>query len=306
MNKCINMKTTVEKLSSGLYLLLFGFVFLWITLGFINLNILFQFLKLWPLFFIVVGIEVIFRRTKISFLKVLSPLIVIFFVVWIVSVAQNGDFFHKRELLLYKAYQQVSSDNKTTELSVDFSFGKLLISGESGNEISGNLVVPIGLVPNQQFSEFEKEDVYAVANNDSSKYVFGPWDNNHLWDFRIGEDVPAKIRVQTYTSINEFNLLNINVSEFTLNTSGSSSEIVLNEDVKKVRVNSMGSKIVILIPQNIGIRISFDKFFSINNFEQLGLEKKYKEYISYDYDQAIKKLEINLDFKFSQIDIRYQ
>lgn len=300
------MKTTTEKLSSGLYILLFGFVFLWITLGFIQFNILFQFLRLWPLFFVVVGIEVIFKRTKISFLKVLSPLVVIFFVVWIVSVSQDGDFFHKREMELYKIYQQVLSNNKTTELNVDFSSGKLLISGESENAISGSLVVPSGIIPNKKFTEFEKENIYTVSNNSTSEYVFGPWDDNHLWDVRIGENVPVKIKVKTQTSSNEFDFSEINISEFTLNTSVSSSEIVLNEDMKKVRVNSIGSKIVIVIPQNVGVRIFFDKFFIINNFEKLGLEKKYKEYISYDYEKAMKKLDIDLDLKFSQIDIRYR
>ncbi|MCK4918819.1 MAG: hypothetical protein KAS01_00350 [Candidatus Pacebacteria bacterium] len=300
------MKTIVEKISSGLYMLLFGFVFLWITLGFIQFNILFQFLRLWPLFFVVVGIEVIFKRTKIAFLKVLSPLVVIFFVVWIVFVSQNGDFFHKREAELYKIYQQVSSNNKTTELNVDFSFGKLLISSENENAISGSFVVPKGIIPNKQFTEFEKEDIYAVSNNSDSEYVFGPWDNNHLWDIRVGENVPIKIRAKTYASRNKFDFSDFNISEFTLDTSGSSSEIFLNEDMKNMIVNSIGSKIVIVIPQNIGIRIFFNKFFIINNFEKLGLEKKYKEYISHDYEKAMKKLDIDLDLKFSQIEIRYK
>ena len=306
MNKCKNMKTIMEKISSGLYMLLFGFVFLWITLGFVQFNILFQFLRLWPLFFVVVGIEVIFKRTKIAFLKVLSPLIVIFFVIWIVSVSQNGDFFHKREIESYKIYQQVSSNNKTTELNVDFSSGKLLISSESENAISGSLVVPKGIVPNKQFTEFEKENIYAVSNNSANEYVFGPWDDNHLWDIRVSENIPIKIKAKTYTSRNKFNFSDFNISEFTLDTSGSSSEIFLNEDMKKVRVNSIGSKIVIVIPQNIGIRISFDKFFIINNFEKLGLKKKHKEYVSYDYEKAMKKLDIDLDLKFSQVDIRYK
>jgi len=306
MNKYIDMKTIVEKISNGLYMLLFGFVFLWITLGFIQFNILFQFLRLWPLFFVVVGIEVIFKRTKISFLKVLSPLVVIFFVVWIVSVSQDGDFFHKRETELYKIYQQVSSNDKVTELNIDLSSGKLFISGESENAISASLVVPEGIIPNKKFTEFEKEDIYAVSNNFTSEYVFGPWDDNHLWDVRIGENVPVNIKAKTHISRNEFDFSEINISEFTLDTSASLSEIFLNEDMKKVRVNSIGSKIVIVIPQNIGVRISFDKFFIINNFEKLGLEKKYKEYVSYDYEKAMKKLDIDLDLKFSQIDIRYK
>ena len=167
-------------------------------------------------------------------------------------------------------------------------------------------MVPKGIIPNKQFTEFEKEDIYAVSNNSDSEYVFGPWDNNHLWDIRVGENVPIKIRAKTYASRNKFDFSDFNISEFTLDTSGSSSEIFLNEDMKNMIVNSIGSKIVIVIPQNIGIRIFFNKFFIINNFEKLGLEKKYKEYISHDYEKAMKKLDIDLDLKFSQIEIRYK
>ncbi|MCK5332335.1 hypothetical protein KAJ41_00530 [Candidatus Parcubacteria bacterium] len=299
------MKTITEKVSSGLYMLLFGFVFLWITLGFIKFNVLFQLLRLWPLFFVVVGVEVIFKRTKISFLKVLSPLIVIFFVMWIVSVSQDGDFFHKRGIESHKIYQSVSSGNNVVELNMDFSSGKLLVSSENDNSISGSLMVPEGIIPSYQFREFEKESIYVLSNNSNTEYVFGPWDDNHLWDIRVGKNVPVKVKTRTYISNNEFNLSQLDISEFILDSSISSSKIILNEDISRVRINAIGSKIVLIIPKNIGIRISFDKFFIIDNFEKLGLEKGYKEYISSDYEKALKKLDIDLSLKFSQIDIRY-
>ena len=300
-----NMLKMLNRITNGLYILLFGFVFLWISLGFIKFNILYQLLKLWPLFFIVVGIEMVFRKTKLSFLKIVSPIIVICSIIGIIYVSQDGNLFKPREIEVFKINQQIDFEEKTVDVNLNFSSGRLLLSENENNFIMGDLSVPKGIVPLTNYREFDLENIYEISGNSKSNYVFSPWDSHHLWDIRIGKEIPVKIRSNVYLSVNRFNASDITVSDLVLDSRLSSSEIIINDRIKKIRINSIGSEISLRIPKEMGVKISLDKFLITDNFKELGMERGFKEYVSSNYDSVTKKVDIDLDLKFSRIDIRY-
>lgn len=299
------MKTNIERISNGLYILLFGFVLLWISLGFVRLNIVFQFFKLWPLFFVIVGIEVIFKRNRFSFLKLLSPLIVIASIIGIIYVSQSGNLFKQRETELFKINQDFSIDDKVVDFNLNFSLGRLFITNIQDNSISGNLSIPKGAVPNLNFKEFEKENLYEISSSSAGNYVFSPWDSSHYWDIEVGEKISSKMKIKTYASENKFNLSQLAVSDFVLDTKFSSNEIVLSNNIKKLRVNSFGSKVRIIIPKELGVKIFLNKFLIIDNFKKLGMERGFEEYVSVNYEDVAKRIDLDLDLKFSELEIKY-
>jgi len=299
------MKTNIERVSNGLYILLFGFVFLWVSLGFVKVSIIFQLLRLWPLFFVIVGIEVIFRKTKFSFLKLLSPIIVIGAVIGIIYVSQAGDLFQQRKIEIFKINQDFSINKKIADLNIDFSYGSLLITDAQNNSISGDLSVPEKIVPMLNFREFEKENLYEISGDPLSDYIFSPWDNSHIWDIRVGKNIPSKMKIKTYASKNKFNMSDLSVSDFTLDTRASLNEIIINDAIKKLRITSTGSKLSIVIPREMGVKISLNKFLIIDNFKDLGMNRGFKEYVSPNYEDVTKKVDIDLDLKFSGLEIKY-
>ena len=145
------MKIIINKISNGLYMLLAGFVFLCIMLGLINWNIIFQFLRLWPLLFVVVGIDAIFGRTKLYFLRMISPILVIGAVFGIIYVSQNGDFFHPRKIELYKINKEVVSSHRITNFSFDISSGEIILTDCDNDLINADLRAPVGNEPNTNF-----------------------------------------------------------------------------------------------------------------------------------------------------------
>ncbi len=299
------MRTIINKISNGLYILLAGFVFLWIMLGFISWNIVFQFLRLWPLFFIVVGIDTIFGRTKLFYLRIISPILVISAVLGIIYVSQDGDFFHPREIELYKVNKEAVSLERITDFSFDISSGKLTLTDCGDNLINADLHVPKGNEPNVNFKKFEGEDLYEISEGFSNDYVFAPWDSRHSWDVEINKKASVKIKAKTNTSVNKFDVSELSISSFTLDTKFSSNEIILNENIEKVRINSLGSKLGIVIPKEVGIKISLDKFLITDNFKEIGLNRNFKEYISPNYNDVEKKIDLDLSLKLSQLEIKF-
>ena len=299
------MRTIINKISNGLYILLAGFVFLWIMLGFVSWNIVFQFLRLWPLFFIIVGIDAIFGRTKLFYLRMISPILVISAVFGIIYISQNGDLFHPREIELYKVNKELVSSDRITDFSFDISSGKLILADCNDNLINADLRAPVGNEPSVDFKKFEREDLYEISENFSSNYVFSPWDSRHLWDVEISKEVPVKIKVKTNTSTNKFNVSELLISSFVLDTKFSSNEIILNENIEKVRISSLGSKLSIVIPREVGIKILLDKFLIVDNFEEIGLNRNFKEYISPNYNDVEKRIDLDLSLRLSQLEIKF-
>ena len=166
------MKTIINKISNGLYILLAGFVFLWIMLGFISWNIVFQFLRLWPLFFIIVGIDAIFGRTKLFYLRMISPILVIGAIFGIIYISQNGDLFHPREIELYKVNKEVVSPDRITDFSFDISSGKLILADCNDNLINADLRAPVGNEPSVDFKKFEREDLYEISGYDPNTRAY--------------------------------------------------------------------------------------------------------------------------------------
>jgi len=300
------MRTTVGNISNGLYVFLVGFVLLWIMLGFVNWNIIFQFLRLWPLFFVIVGIDTIFGRTKLYFLRLISPVLVVCAVFGIIYVSQDGDFFHPRKIELYKINKEVLSPNRITDFSFNIFSGKLILTGCDSNLVNANLRTPVGNEPDVNFKEFEREDLYEISENSLNSYIFIPWDNRHLWDIEINKEVPVKIKIEANTSINKFDVSELSISNFILDTKFSSNEIILNENVEKVRISSFGSKLNIIIPKEAGIKISLDKFLITDNFKEIGLNRNFKEYISPNYNDVEKRINLDLNLKLSQLEIKFR
>ena len=299
------MRTIINKISNGLYILLAGFVFLWIMLGFVSWNIIFQFLRLWPLFFVIVGIDAIFGRTKLFYLRMISPILVIGAVFGIIYISQDGDLFHPREIELYKANKEVVSLDRITDFSFDISSGKLILADCNDNLINADLHTSAGNEPNVNFKKFEKEDLYKISETSSNDYVFVPWDSRHLWNIEINKEAPVKIKARTNASVNKFNVSELSISSFSLDTKFSSNEIILNKNIEKARISSFGSKLSIVIPKEVGIRILLDKFLIIDNFEEIGLSRNFKEYVSPNYNDVEKRIDLDLNLKLSQLEIKF-
>ncbi len=298
-------KIDVEKISSGLYVLLTGFVLLWMTLGFIKWNMIFQLLRLWPLFFVIVGIDLILSRTRLSFLRLISPVIVIGVVIGLIYVSQDGNIFSPRPIERQKISHDVISKEKIADININFSSGNLRILDGENELVKADISMPEGGKPDLVFKNFEKEDLYEISDSSISNYVFSPWDGDHVWDFRINKEVPVKIKASTYVSNNEINLSKLSVSDFILDSNFSSNRIILGENVKKIKISSTGSLVSIEIPKKIGIKIKLEKLLITDNFEGMGLDRGFKEYTSPNYNDVEKKVDIDLNLKLSQFEIKF-
>lgn len=298
-------KIDIERISSGIYILLAGFVLLWMTLGFIKWNMIFQLLRLWPLFFVVVGIDLILSRTRLSPLRLISPVIVIGIVIGMIYVSQDGNIFRPRIIEKQKISHDVVSKDKIADININLSSGNLRILDGEDELMKADLFMPEDEKPFLISKNFEKEDLFEISDSPVSDYVFSPWDKDHLWDFRINKEISVKIKANTYVSNNDINLSKLEVSDFIIDSGFSWNKIILGENVKKIRIDAIGSKISIEIPKTMGIKIKLDKLIIMDNFDEMGLNRGFKEYTSSNYNDVKKRVDMDLNIKFSQFEIKF-
>lgn len=301
----MDIKVNVDRISSGLYILFLGFIFLWMSVGFIKWNMLFQLLRLWPLLFIIVGIDLILRRTRFNILRILTPIIVMGVSLGLISVAQNGNIFQPRTIEKQKISRENLSPEKSTDLSLDFYSGKLEVSDGEGELFNADMSMPQGEEPNLVSKSFEKEDLYQIFDSSVSNYIFSPWDNDHLWDFRLNKEALFKLNAKTYASINEIDLSKLSVTDLNLETNFSSSRIIVAPKSSRLNINANSSYITLEIPKKVGVKLKLEKMFIMDNFSELGLTQGFKEYTSTNYGESEKKVDVYLNLKFSQIEIRF-
>ena len=295
----------VNKFINALYMILAGFILLLIAFGIFRWSIIFQLLRLWPLFFVIAGIQEIFYKAHVSFLKIISPIIMIISFGWVIYVYQGGDIFHIRKVELFKISQEIVSPEKTTDFNIDFSYGKLKIANEIAGLIKGDVSTPIGFKPTINFKKFEEEDLYQISSNPTNKYSFGLWDSDHFWMLGIGEKAPAKIKIKTYAGNNEIDMSSLSVTDFMLNTTFGSDKVIFGNKTRKASIESFGSAISIMIPKEMGLKISMEKLFIVDNFEELEMDRGFKKYISPNYENVENKIDLNLNLKLSKLEIRF-
>lgn len=301
----MDIKFNVDRVSNGLYILLFGFVFLWMSLGFIKWNMIFQIVRLWPLLLIVLGLDLILRRTTLSSLRIFIPIIVIGAVFGLLNIAQNGNLFQPRITEKQIISSGVFSMDKNLDININFSSGKFMLSDGAGGGFKAELSLPQNENPNLVHKAYEKNDLYEISDSDISNYVFSPWDGDHIWDFRLDKGISGKINARTYASVNEMDLSQLSVNELGIDSNLSSSRIVLALKNVKLNINANASVVMLEIPKKIGVRIKLDKAFISDNLTETGMVQGFKEFTSLNYKDSEKKADIYLNLKFSKLDVKF-
>jgi len=298
------MNTSIDKISNGIYFLLLGFIFLLISFGFVRINIIFQFLRLWPLVFVLIGITLLSGRGRFYPIRIISPVIVLGFVVFMIYNFQSGDILHKRDIDTIKI-NQVMPEEKVTDLKVEFSSGRLKFYEQEESFISGSVTTPSGIYPVMNSAGYERENLYEIQGDVKSEYVFSPWDKNNSWEIAIGKNRPVDLDIKTKYSSDRIEAENLAMSNFNYAVYWGSGEIILGKAARKVNIEAVGSQLVIMIPWDSGLRIYSDLKLSKGNLDDLGLSKSYKEYKSSNYDQSSDKVDLDLNATISSIEIKF-
>ncbi|SHJ69352.1 LiaI-LiaF-like domain-containing protein [Paramaledivibacter caminithermalis] len=286
----------------GFILIFIGVFLLMSNLGIINWSF-YGIFRLWPLILIVIGINIIFRANNLIRYITWG----IFFII-VILLGFYGDYKWKNDITFNSNPNFVQATHEKT------SIGKLRLKLAGGNikinSINDNLIkakVSSSNVKRQvRFSDdktkvdinIEQEiDFIKLNNKKSYDYNFN-LNNNVLWDIDI--DTGA------INGTLDFSSLKISKLDMDMGVSNLNLKFGDKQDYTKVDIDGGISNLEITIPENLGVKADFDGGIKNTNISGLGWYKSGDSYISPNYENAEKKLEIDVDTGIGKFDVRVE
>jgi len=307
----------IGRMRNGAILTSAGVVLLLNTTGYLFWSVWFRIFSLWPVVLIAIGIELLFKKTRFSFLSILSPLL--FF-----AIILGPAFFPESDFgKIYQASQEYhwsqDLDSTLTEAhtTIRLNAGDLKVSSGTDKLISAEL------------DYFKKRPliVYEHANLDQSArvkitdrdskwfkgsvrkgWLWGEWEEKE-WEVKLTDRIPIDLRVYVKASHADFDFSELKIRDFDLEAKAADIDVKIGNLVDEItaRITSRASKLSISLPDDMGLRIENHTNLSSTSFSWLTLEETDDGYQTQDFDQASQKLTLYLEGLLTKLKInKYQ
>lgn len=302
----------------GLTFIFIGVIWMLLKLGYINFSIIGALVDLWPLIFVVIGVNILFRR--VAYIGLLT------WVGFLTAIVAYGFYFQPQDVFFNdNGIQNELFGNQTTNSSTVTSISTLSDSVPlEGNEQikEGNLSlnfgtgnVTMGVSKNNLVDYVIPENIMNTRfdlDGNTADLDFSEKNNLNLSRIvrnQLNYDIFLSDQIQWYMNINmgaadcKLNLSEVPVRELEINGGAGDFDLTLSDLTDKcdIKLNMAAGDANLVVPKNVGLRIMTNGLVSDNNFEAEGLSKVDGEFVTPGVETAQKVIEIEINSAASGI-----
>jgi hypothetical protein len=288
------------RLAFGIILVFIGVVYLAQTTGWINVNINFDWWKLWPLIIIIIGLSMLSGRGWLSGTIGLVVLIAILIIVGLLLFSNNA------APVSYDKTITITKEATATTATIDIKAGAGTLKIGNGSEqlVAGtfesnvtNLTTNSTLDGTNQTVNL-KEDGYTW-------HTFGNHVNN--LDVSLYKDIPLKLTVSSGAMDMNLDLADLMAESVNIDTGASSMKLALGDKVTNsiVSIDAGASSLTFSLPKTVGVKFTIDSGLSSKNLPDFNKIDE-KHYQTNGYDAAQKKIDINLKMGVSSLSVTWR
>ncbi len=308
----------VSSLRWGIILVGIGLFFIGINFGYLSYYVWVELLALWPILLIAIGLELAFRRSRLSYLGILSPLLIFLTFVYVAAISWDKGYYdyqrsddrrqsrtYTREVYNYEIDRD--PEIKRLDLDIDFDMGELWIGPSSDRLFSGDFEYRYRK-PRCKYDSDGDTGRIRIRTKDSKHFnIFNK--NRFKNDARIfiADYVPLDLDLDIGAAYVELDLYELIIDKLSLNTGAAKIELRLgcrSKDIS-IDIDSGASQVIIAVPREMGLEMDSDAALSSTNFKKAGLEKYQGKYRSDNYNSSDCKADISIDSGVSRIEIEY-
>ena len=296
----------IRTLFKGIIIILLGLILLANNFQLLPWNVWSELFRLWPVILIAIGTHLIFRKSSLSFLQILSPLIIIAAIGGAIYLSQTGATYEKIDQT-FRFEQPLSPELKQAHIEINFGAGRLKLEGGSFFLFEGDFNTPSWLRPKMRYRTIDKEGFLELSEEGKrNEFPFGPWGKTHYWNLRLNNEIPLTLKINTGASSNYLDLSSLKVTYFELDTGASNNEIKFGYlSSTRANIYAGACQIKLLIPRSIGIRIKADTALTSNNLNELGFTREGDVYTSDNYLTTEKHLDLGLETGASSFRVEF-
>ena len=297
----------IARIRTGVIFICCGIVLLLNTLDYVSWSVWFKILSLWPVLLIAIGIELIFKKTFLSFLSILSPIILILAILGPVYFGY-GEWTQGAEFTRDHKWQKPFEERiKQAKVTVEFKAGELEIKSDTLDLIDARL----DYWNKEPECDFFFSDLDSTARikikggrNEWSDWVLKGW-KRHQWEIGLSNRVPLELELHAKASDAVLNLSDLQVDDLNLILKASDLRIRFGKkEFIKCKLDSDASYIRILIPEETGIKIDSEANLTSTEFSgEISIYQQNETYTSDNYQSSLYKIDMFLEGSISKLEV---
>jgi len=274
----------IQHLRNGVILVCIGLVFLFNNLGYVDWEVWETILSWWPIYLIALGIEIVFRNSKLKLVAIISPLTFAFFILgpaWWQWEGKEED----RLVQESRWSEEILPETNLLQADLDFHLGNLTIAQAADKKVNCRLEYE-GTQPVWDFSQ--KEGSAKLAIQDRSQKTFGitfgsagfsqadfrGWDRKE-WQVELDGSTPLELKLSSQVSKNDLDLSKLRLKSLELCLQVAKANIRLGEKSDTIRVNLEQdlSKVNLWVPKESAIQLQKDVDLGGISYSHLNIVK---------------------------------
>ncbi len=298
-----------SNITTGILLIILGTFWFLSKIGIITWSLWRTLSQIWPLILIVVGINIIFKEKR--YVKVITWIV---FVIIVIAFGFYQQYNYNSGLFLFENNDNViQGDSESFEVPYDENTVKgdlrlrlggvdLKIGSTSNNILDAN-ISSSRIRKNADFnSDKSKVDINIEQIGDSI-HLGSNMKNNY--SFNLHEDVLWDIDADMGAVNGTLDMSNLKIEKLNLDTGASNFNLIFGDksDSTEVKIDGGVSNIELTIPEKVGVRIKTDGFIKDSNIDELGWILKDKHYMSQNYKDVEKKINIDINMGVGKFDV---
>ncbi|MDA8228474.1 MAG: DUF5668 domain-containing protein [Desulfitobacterium hafniense] len=297
------MKNYLSSICRGLVLITLGGIFLLINFGALSWGVWLNVIDLWPLILILAGVALFFNR-RIPF----SAVVLVFLLVLLGFSLTFGDRhwsnlrgFSESKVAGGAVPIEVQLPNGVKRADIDLNLGgsrvelKALPENEGGQYLAKGSYEWEGLLSSEppKFSSRITGD-NARLTLDSQKHL-SPGGRNNL-NVSLSDKVNYSFNINSGAINGDLDFSSMRLDRLDLNTGASKFSLRFGDNglTSRVKINCAASDLVLVVPENVGLRVHFSGVVSNTNFMGSGLIFDNKDWASPNYNQAKTKIDLDI------------
>lgn len=293
----------IKKLTNGMILIGIGLLFLLRNLGIIQWSPFSVLIELWPLIFIVLGINILFKNKML--------IVIITWLLFFLAIIAYGFFFENKYQSKNSAVNEtftVTKEEETTEAKMDLNLGAAKIRLDSKtNHLIYASINPKGIKSDITYKNNQKKAVILFDSIQTSGKIV----NTSLEDcqFSLNNDVLWEIHSELGVVSGEMDFSSLKVKKLDLDIGAGDLKLLFGDAYdyeSDIEISAGASNINLVLPKNAGVKLKLEGLVSKNPLTSLGWEKNGDTYYSPNYQDANSKLSIDIDMGVGRLDVNLQ
>jgi hypothetical protein len=247
-----------------------GLFFLAINLELLDSLVFPRLFTLWPVLLVAIGVELIFRHTKLYFLALLSPLLIAG--AFIVAAYSKGEWGWKSDEFWQRWVWEVGEKHTDTfEIPSDTLVKMLDLNLECGpSRVTFQPTFPFIFKATTQYHKrrpYFSQDFSGgtkkvdFTNREKARLaIFGFNMASSESRFEISDELPLKIKLEDFETEPDINLEQFKISMLDLTLKARNATVLLGSSIDSVNVVISGKaqNLILIVPDGFGIAISGD------------------------------------------------